>query len=124
MTLENLETLGLLLPLERSETEYEQLIEKAKELHFDSNRKELAIQSRFQLAYEASFAVYAEDVGGDGEMDVLGAAWIVDNITYRDVTNYASEGCLESTILDVQESPEGCTLSGSALGVTLLRSAS
>lgn len=57
MTLENLETLGLLLPLERSETEFTQLIEKAKDLHIDSKRRELSIQSRFQLAYEASFAL-------------------------------------------------------------------
>jgi len=57
MTLENLERIELLLPLEKSETEFIQLIEKAKELHTDSIRKELSIQSRFQLAYEASFAL-------------------------------------------------------------------
>lgn len=57
MTLENLERLELLLPLEKSETEFLCLIEKAKELHTDSRRTELSIQSRFQLAYEASFAL-------------------------------------------------------------------
>ena len=57
MTLENLERIDLLLPLERSETEFTQLIERAKMLHTDSKRCELSIQSRFQLAYEASFAL-------------------------------------------------------------------
>ncbi len=56
MTLENLERIELLLPLERSDTEFSQLIEKAKMFHTDSMRTELSIQSRFQLAYEASFA--------------------------------------------------------------------
>ncbi len=57
MTLENLERIKLLLPLEKSETEFSQLIEKAKMFHTDSIRSELSIQSRFQLAYEASFAL-------------------------------------------------------------------
>jgi len=57
MTLENLEKIGLLHHLERSETEFLQLIGKAKEFHTDSARNELSIQSRFQLAYEASFAL-------------------------------------------------------------------
>lgn len=57
MTLENLEKIGLLHPLEWSETEFLQLIGKAKEFHTDSRRTELSIQSRFQLAYEASFAL-------------------------------------------------------------------
>lgn len=57
MTLENLEKIGLLHPLERSETEFQQLIGKAKGFHTDSARKELSIQSRFQLACEASFAL-------------------------------------------------------------------
>jgi hypothetical protein len=48
MTLENLERIKLLLPLERSGT--------AKMFHIDSTRSELSIQSRLQLAYEASFA--------------------------------------------------------------------
>ncbi len=57
MTLENLEKIKLLLPLEKSETEFVHLIEKARALHTDSIREELSIQSRFQLAYEASFAL-------------------------------------------------------------------
>lgn len=57
MTLENLERIKLLLPLEKSETEFAHLIERARELHTDSIRKELSIQSRFQLAYEAAFAL-------------------------------------------------------------------
>ena len=57
MTLENLEKIRLLLPLKRSETEFIQLIEKARDFHKDSKREELSIQSRFQLAYEASFAL-------------------------------------------------------------------
>lgn len=34
--LENLEKLGLLLPLERSETEFIQLVEKGRRFHADS----------------------------------------------------------------------------------------
>ena len=57
MTLENLEKIRLLISLKRSETEFIQLIEKARDFHKDSKREELSIQSRFQLAYEASFAL-------------------------------------------------------------------
>ncbi len=57
MTLENLEQIELLLPLKRSKVEFTQLIEKARMLQIDSKRCELSIQSRFQLAYEASFAL-------------------------------------------------------------------
>ena len=57
MTLENLERIELLTPLERSETEFTQLVAKAKMLHMDSMRSDLSVQSRFHLAYEASFAL-------------------------------------------------------------------
>ncbi len=57
MTLENLEQIALLLPLKRSEVEFTQLVEKARMLQIDSKRCELSIQSRFHLAYEASFAL-------------------------------------------------------------------
>jgi hypothetical protein len=56
--------------------------------------------------FNGAYSVYAQDVDGDGYMDVLGAAKTGDDITWWDATNFASEGCLESSILDVQESPE------------------
>ncbi|MBN2587781.1 MAG: hypothetical protein JXA64_09710 [Candidatus Fermentibacteraceae bacterium] len=55
--LENLEELGLLLPLERSETEFIRLVEKGRRFHADSIKDNLSIESRFQLAYEASFSL-------------------------------------------------------------------
>ncbi len=56
--------------------------------------------------FDGAASVYAQDVDGDGYMDVLGAAFLAMDITWWDATNFASEGRLESSILDVQESPE------------------
>ena len=47
-------------------------------------------------------SVYAADVNGDGYMDVLGAAWSANDITWWDVIGYDEQGVLESSILDVE----------------------
>ena len=45
-------------------------------------------------------SVYAADVDGDGNADILGAAYNADDITWWDVMGYSSVGVLESSILD------------------------
>jgi len=56
--------------------------------------------------YSGAHSVYADDVDGDGCMDVLGASWSGVSINWWNVTNFVSEGWLESSILDVQENAE------------------
>ena len=51
-------------------------------------------------------SVYAEDMDGDGNMDVLGAAYEADDITWWEVNGYSPVGSLQSSVLDVQESPD------------------
>jgi hypothetical protein len=52
----------------------------------------------------AAGSVYAEDVDGDGDMDVLGAAGGADDIIWWSLSGYKSHGYLESSILDTQSS--------------------
>ncbi len=47
-------------------------------------------------------SVYAKDINGDGYMDVLGAAYSGSGVTWWDLTEYAPEGSLVSSILDTQ----------------------
>ena len=49
--------------------------------------------------------VYAEDINGDGIMDVLGAARSGDEIAWWEVLSYPPEGCLVSSVLDTECSP-------------------
>jgi len=51
-------------------------------------------------------SVYSADVNGDGYMDVLGAAWGPDDISWWDLTAYLPDGSLESSILDTECSPQ------------------
>lgn len=51
-------------------------------------------------------SIYAADVDGDGDMDVLGAAYDADDIIWWEVIGYSPEGSLQSSVLDVQESPD------------------
>lgn len=49
--------------------------------------------------FTGAYSVFAADVDGDGDTDVLGAAYTADDITWWDVKGY-SAGYLESSILD------------------------
>lgn len=51
-------------------------------------------------------SVYSADINGDGCMDVLGAAYIDDDIAWWDLNEFLPEGSLESSVLDVQVSPD------------------
>ncbi len=55
--------------------------------------------------FEGAFSVYAEDVDGDGDMDVLGAALHNRDITWWDLIGYANMGTLESSVLDIGGDP-------------------
>ncbi len=55
--------------------------------------------------FSFAISVYAEDIDGDGNMDVLGAAYDAGDITWWKVIGYSPEGSLQSSILDIQESP-------------------
>jgi len=50
-------------------------------------------------------SVYSADVNGDGNMDVLGAAFYADDITWWDLNAY-SDGSLESSILYIRCDPD------------------
>ena len=50
--------------------------------------------------FSGAHSVYAADVDGDGHMDILGAAYFADAITWWDVMGFAEDGILESSILD------------------------
>ena len=50
--------------------------------------------------YDLASSVYAIDVDGDGNTDVLGAGHHFDDITWWDVMGYSATGTLESSILD------------------------
>jgi hypothetical protein len=52
------------------------------------------------------WSVYAADVNGDGYMDVLGASYSDDDITWWDLTVYPPDGSLESSILYTQDDPD------------------
>ena len=60
--------------------------------------------------FAGSRSVHSADVNGDGYMDVLGAAVTADDITWWDLSEYLPDGSLESTVLDVQESPDWQTI--------------
>ncbi len=49
--------------------------------------------------------VYSEDIDGDGNMDILGAAYSQDNITWWDLNQYSPGGSLESSVLYLQNDP-------------------
>ncbi|MCD6587936.1 MAG: T9SS type A sorting domain-containing protein, partial [Candidatus Fermentibacteraceae bacterium] len=50
--------------------------------------------------FSAALSVYATDVDGDGNTDVLGAALGNEGIIWWDVIGFSPEGTLESSILD------------------------
>jgi hypothetical protein len=53
-------------------------------------------------SFDAAYSVYAADVDGDGDLDVLGAATIADDITWWEVTGFTDNGVLTSSILDTE----------------------
>ena len=57
-------------------------------------------------AFGGARSVYSADVNGDGYMDVLGAAFLADDITWWDLTEYLPNGSLESSILNTQDEPD------------------
>ncbi|MCK5037363.1 MAG: T9SS type A sorting domain-containing protein [Candidatus Sabulitectum sp.] len=50
--------------------------------------------------FDGAYSVYAADVDGDGNIDVLGAADNADMITWWNLTSFSPSGALESSILD------------------------
>ena len=56
--------------------------------------------------FNGAYSVYSEDINGDGEMDVLGAALQADKIVWWDINVYSSNGSLESIILYLRNDPE------------------
>jgi hypothetical protein len=60
--------------------------------------------------FNGARSVCSADINGDGYLDVLGAAVCGDDITWWDLTAYLSDGSLESSVLDVQESPDWQTI--------------
>ena len=51
-------------------------------------------------SFDSAHSVYAADVDGDGDTDVLGAAFYASEISWWDVNSYATSGSLESSILE------------------------
>ena len=51
--------------------------------------------------FDSVRSVYSADIDGDGNMDVLGAAAVADDITWWKVIGYPAEGTLESSILEI-----------------------
>ncbi|MCD4847934.1 MAG: T9SS type A sorting domain-containing protein [Candidatus Aegiribacteria sp.] len=55
--------------------------------------------------FSYAVSVYAEDINDDGNMDVLGAAYNADDISWWELIGYPPEGSLQSSVLDIQENP-------------------
>ncbi len=60
--------------------------------------------------YDGAHRTCSVDVNGDGYPDVVGCAFYDDDITWWDLTEFLPCGSLESSVLDVQESPDWQTL--------------
>ncbi len=56
------------------------------------------------------YSVYSSDIDGDGCLDILGAFEASDDVFWWDITTFLPEGALESSVLDVQESPDWQTI--------------
>lgn len=61
--------------------------------------------------FDGAVSIVFTDINGDGYMDVICAACLAGDITWWDLTEYLPDGSLESSVLDVQESPVWQTLS-------------
>ncbi len=60
--------------------------------------------------YNIEKLLYSADVNGDGWGDVLGGSENDNKVIWWDLTEYLPDGSLESSVLDVQESPDWQTL--------------
>ena len=60
--------------------------------------------------YNAPHIVCSADINNDGNLDVVGCAFYDDDITWWDLTEFLPDGSLESSVLDVQESPSWQTI--------------
>jgi len=56
--------------------------------------------------FDGASSVYSEDINGDGDMDILGAAYDDDDITWWDINNYSACGELVSSILNLGNDPD------------------
>ncbi|MCD4776114.1 MAG: T9SS type A sorting domain-containing protein [Candidatus Aegiribacteria sp.] len=56
--------------------------------------------------FNGTKCVYSEDMDGDGDMDVLGAAFNGNEITWWDLAEYSSGGELVSSILNLGNEPD------------------
>ena len=54
-----------------------------------------------EVDFNCASSVYSEDINGDGNMDILGAAQDADDITWWDLNGYSSAGTLESSIFEI-----------------------
>ena len=64
----------------------------------------------YLAGFDGAVSVHSADFNGDGYMDVLGAAYLDDDITWWSLFKFPSAGSLESSVLDVQESPDWQTI--------------
>ena len=53
-------------------------------------------------SFEGAWSVYSEDIDGDDDMDILGAASVANDITWWDLAGSSLGGYLDSSILDAQ----------------------
>ena len=70
----------------------------------------LPLEHTVDGTFDYAQSVYSADVNGDGYTDVLGAACTADDITWWDLTGFLPDGSLESSVLDIQESPDWQTI--------------
>jgi len=60
--------------------------------------------------FTGAWSVYAADINGDGCLDVLGTSNTFSEVVWWDLTEFLPDGSLESSVLDVQESPDWETI--------------
>ncbi len=60
--------------------------------------------------------VYADDVDGDGDIDVLGTGFDADFLSWWEVTDFVSTGDLVSSVLDTETDPRAAHLDWTADG--------
>lgn len=56
--------------------------------------------------FDGAISVCEADLNDDGKMDIVGASSFEDRIAWWEVLDYPGLGCIESSILDVQDNPD------------------